>query len=630
MEQLEIEKPIIEKDGNSLNKKLIITIVSIIGIILIVLAIIAIIIISQEEYTDPPVFAYGLTLEELKYRTNETNLTTIKLLEKNSSQYNNLTEEEKEALKLLIEAAKLIEDIHLQLDNEKNKDFKDFLDRESKKNIQQAILTNKLFEVQKGISSYDANGNIINLAKDYPTPPGLGVYPSDLNSSQIIDILYNMASSNDTNEIQKVKDILSQRTIVLKDGNDKLKSEDYITHFKAQFNKIADKLEEAANKLTTSNNEDFKKYLKLQAEALKDVDPESDAKADIKWAELKDTSLEFTLIRENSFDEMTLSIMNDKNLMELLESKNITPIPKDSLGIRVGIVDKNRTKLMNKINEKLPELEQQMPLYESYENNSLSKDAINISYVDVDLVSLTGIIGAFRGFVSQSEILPNDDKKSIKEKRGGKRHVFHRQIIQQYYSKYENGLLDKILINEQHQYYDPDSFNLFLLGYYIGQNLGPKIENNTLGIYGFILEENKANLVSLAFLDYFKDEGFYEEDDIKKIMITSIINMHLSSKPDLEEYTSVPLVMTINYFLENDACKITEDKKIQIFEDKISSVSNDMLNKIIDIQLNNNFTEAKIFVEKYFVWSEDFLQIVGNHIKSYFTELAYTYQRSEF
>ena len=86
MEKIGIEEPIISKDSSyKAKKKVIITIISIIGIALIVFAVIAIIIISQEEYTDPPVYTYGLELSELKYRTSEANLTKFTLLEKGIS-----------------------------------------------------------------------------------------------------------------------------------------------------------------------------------------------------------------------------------------------------------------------------------------------------------------------------------------------------------------------------------------------------------------------------------------------------------------------------------------------------------------------------------------------------------------
>ena len=104
---------------------------------------------------------------------------------------------------------------------------------------------------------------------------------------------------------------------------------------------VADELEKAAE---TSTNEEFNKYLKLQAIALCENNPKNDAYADKKWAELQDTPLEFTISREQYADELTGTVVENEELKKLLEENNIEPISKDSIGIRVGIVNKEGTK----------------------------------------------------------------------------------------------------------------------------------------------------------------------------------------------------------------------------------------------------------------------------------------------
>ncbi len=58
----------------------------------------------------------------------------------------------------------------------------------------------------------------------------------------------------------------------------------------------------------------------MQAKALRKADPMSDAYADKKWATLQDTPLEFTITRENYEDEMTGTIVENKELSELLKN----------------------------------------------------------------------------------------------------------------------------------------------------------------------------------------------------------------------------------------------------------------------------------------------------------------------
>ena len=57
-----------------------------------------------------------------------------------------------------------------------------------------------------------------------------------------------------------------------------------------------------------------------------------DAAADIKWATLQDTPLEFTITRENYDDNMSVTIFKNKELLTLLKEHGIIPVSKDFLG----------------------------------------------------------------------------------------------------------------------------------------------------------------------------------------------------------------------------------------------------------------------------------------------------------
>jgi hypothetical protein len=85
---------------------------------------------------------------------------------------------------------------------------------------------------------------------------------------------------------------------------------------------------------------------------LRQADPLLDAEADIKWAELQDTPLELTITRENYRDELTGSFIDNKELVQLLKDNNISPVSKDYLGFRVGIINKEGTDALLSIEQK--------------------------------------------------------------------------------------------------------------------------------------------------------------------------------------------------------------------------------------------------------------------------------------
>ena len=73
-------------------------------------------------------FELNLTEEELKKRTDKTYLLTKTMISAGSDSYKNLADGDKEALVHLLKAGKILEDVYLRQDNEKNKDFKKFLE----------------------------------------------------------------------------------------------------------------------------------------------------------------------------------------------------------------------------------------------------------------------------------------------------------------------------------------------------------------------------------------------------------------------------------------------------------------------------------------------------------------------
>ena len=52
------------------------------------------------------------------------------------------------------------------------------------------------------------------------------------------------------------------------------------------------------------------------------------------------------------------------------------------------------------------------------------------------------------------------------------------------------------------------------------------------------------------------------------------------------------------------------DNKIHVNIDKVVSIAQDMMEKIIKIQLNNNFQEGKEYVETYFQWTDE-IQLIA-------------------
>ncbi|MBR1425529.1 hypothetical protein IJ579_08205 [bacterium] len=552
------------------------------------------------------IYEFNLPIDELKKRTHKDYLVTKKFLKPDSAEYLALAEGDKQALKHLVKAASILEKINMQIDCKHNLPFKEFLDAEISKGSEQAKLTKILFDAQKGINAIDTMSNPIRLAKGIDEKLGKGVYPEDLSKEEFHAVLIRMIKDGKTEE---VRNILTQRSIVVRAAED-LAGIDYVEYFSEDFAKIADELEDASR---VSTNEDFNVYLILQAKALRKADPMLDAYADKKWAELQDTPLEFTITRENYEDEMTGTIVENEELSKLLKENNISPIPKDFLGARVGIVNKEGTEALMKIKKYLPTLAQNMPFSDEYKQTISTDDDALQTMVDVDMVYAGGDVGAYRGGITLAENLPNSDKLSLTIG-GGRRNVYHRQI--RFISDIEKlkERLDAILDKDQHKYYLDEADHWFTIGHENAHSLGPKEGSEKLGKYRNIIEENKADMASLAFVDLLTELGMYTPEQRLQIIVTCVADNFLKSKPTLSQAHRVRTVMQNKYMYERGAYEITKDGKIHVNIDKVIPAARQMLEEIVRIQIDGDFAKAEKYVNDNFVWTPQ-MEIIAQKLQ---------------
>ncbi|MBD5402271.1 hypothetical protein HDR58_05670 [bacterium] len=552
-----------------------------------------------------PKFELNLSLKELEKRTHKDYLITKKFLKADAPEYLALAEGDKKALVHLCKAAVILEKINMQIDCKHNLEVKEFLEEEIKNGNKQAELTKILFDAQKGINAIDTMSNPIRLIKDIEEKPGKGVYPENLSKEEFHNVLIRMLNEG---KVEDVKGILTQRSIVVRAAED-LAGIDYIDYFHKDFEKMADELDKAAE---VSTNNDFNEFLKLQAKALRTADPMLDAYADKKWATLQDTPLEFTITRENYEDEMTGTIVENEELSTLLKEHGISPIPKDFLGGRVGIVNKEGTEALMAIKKYLPTLAENMPYSNEYEQTISAEADAQQTMVDVDMVMASGDVGEYRGGITLAENLPNSDKLSLTIG-GGRRNVYHRQIRFVSDKSKLQERLDTILDKEQHKYYLDEADHWFTIGHENAHSLGPKEGSEKLGKYRNIIEENKADMGALAFVDLLTELGMYTEEQRLQIIVTTIADNFLKSKPTLSQAHRVRTVMQNKYFAERGAYDI-KNGKIHVNIDKVVPIAKEMLAEIVRIQIDGDFNKAEKYVQDNFIWTDN-MEIIAKKLQ---------------
>lgn len=555
-------------------------------------------------------YKLNLSREELEKRTHKDYLTTKKMLAVDAPEYMELDDGDKKALKHLVKAAVVLDKINMQLDNPHNLPFKAFLEEEIAKGNEEAKLTKILFDAQKGVCALDRESHMIELLAGVSERPGKGVYPEDLEKDEFHSILIKMLKNGKRDEVEK---ILNQRSVVERAG-DELVSIDYIDKFKEDFEYMASELERAAK---VSTNSDFNEFLNLQAKALREADPMLDAYADKKWATLQDTPLEFTITRENYSDEMTETVVENPELKALLDEAGIIPVAKDFLGGRVGIINKKGTEAILGVKNYLPLMAKNMPFNNEYEQNISPDKESKQTMVDADLVAVTGDVGEFRAGITLAENLPNDDKWSITKLDGGRRNVYHRQIrliTSDDAREKMQKRLNAILNPELHKFYNDEADHWFTVGHENGHSLGPKSGTEGLGKYKSIIEENKADMVSLSMVDILTEAGMYTSEQREQIIVTYATDNMMMSKPTLSQAHRVRSVMQNYYFIKEGAISISPEGVLDIHMDKMVPAAKKMLEEIVRVQIEGDFSKGEKYVLDNFIWTDE-MEALAQNIK---------------
>lgn len=549
-------------------------------------------------------FKFQMSLAELKKRTSKRYYKGIKFLKRDSREVKRLSKNDLLVLMHLTRAGNKLETVNLKLGHPKNMEFLEFLNKEEKAGNQKAVLAKKLFLSQKSMFSPDALGEQTKLAKGIIEPDGLGYFPENLEADEFHKIISEML---DAGEIQEVAEILNQRSIVVRDG-DKLKAIDFVDAF-PEFQEMADELELA---IKYSDDKKFNKYLELQAKALRKADPMLDAQADKEWAKLSGGKFEFTLARECYDEKLTKSIYENDELMARLKANNITVYAKDSLGARVGIINKSGTKLLRKLKRLIDVSAKLMPYRDEYESAGEKMD-IPQTAVDVDLVTLTGEEGAYRASLVLAQNLPNDDKLALKIG-GGRRNVYHRQVR----SNANKKLYKNLIADEQFKYFNPEADHWAVICHENTHTLGPQTHSG-LGKYSAIIEEYKADMGMYCFLREFVKEGYFTELQAKQIIVTSLAYGFLKGKPVISQAHRTRSVMICNRMLTEKAIEIRDGKLWFNFE-KVIDTAKEMMREAIRLQLDGSVKQAETYVNKWFVWSDE-IAFIAEVIKKFSKKL---------
>ena len=105
----------------------------------------------------------------------------------------------------------------------------------------------------------------------------------------------------------------------------------------------------------------------------------------------------------------------------------------------------------------------------------------------------------------------------------------------------------------------------------------------------------------------------YTEEQRKQIIVTTVADNFLKSKPTMSQAHRVRTVMQNKYFSERGSYDII-DRKIHVNIDKVVPIAKEMLSEIIRIQIDGEFEKAEKYVLDNFVWTDN-LELIAQKLQ---------------
>ena len=361
-------------------------------------------------------------------------------------------------------------------------------------------------------------------------------------------------------------------TIVRRDDEGKLKSVWYSEAYKEEFSKAAKLLKEAAK---FAEDEGLKNYLNLRADALiTNVYQPSD----LAWLDMKNNNIDIVIGPIENYED---ALFGYKAACEAF----------------ILIKDKEWSSKLSKFASLLPDLQKGLPIDPEYKKEIPGSNADLNAY---DVVFYQGDCNA--GSKTIAINLPNDPEVHIIK---GTRKL---QLKNAMKAKFDKILLpiSKVVINEsQRKHVTFNAFFTNTMFHEVAHGMGIKktIDGKTtvrlaLKEQYSAIEEGKADIMGLYLVTQLFKMGEFDEGDLMDNYVTFFASIFRSSRFGAASSHGKANMMRFNYFLEKEAFTRNNEGIYTINFEKMHQAVISLMQKILIIQGDGNYDEAKKWVKE--------------------------------
>lgn len=481
---------------------------------------------------------------EIQKKVNEFIEVSLK-----SDMINNLSDNQKELLGYLFSAADIMNDIYWK---------EAFGDKESLHNEIDDPATIDFVNINFGPWER-LNGNEPFLENYGPKPAGANFYPADLTKEEF--------------ETFTDPDKASLYTIVIRDDDGTLKTVPYHIAFQEETEKAAELLLNAAD---LADNESFKTYLKLRAEAMLTDDY---FESDMAWMDLSNNDIDIVIGPIENYED---GLFNYKAAHEAF----------------VLLKDQEWSKLLDKFAALLPELQKSLPVDDKYKTEVPGSDSDLGVY---DVVFCAGDCNA--GSKTIAINLPNDERVHAQK---GSRKLQLKNAMQYKFDKILVPISNVLITEEQRKHVKFDAFFQNVMFHETAHGLGI---NNTINDKGTVrhalkeqysaIEEGKADIVGLFLVKKLAEMGELGEKDLMDNYVTFMASIFRSIRFGVASSHGKANMIRFYFFQEHGA--FTKDEETGMYSvnfDKMTEAMELLANKILVIQGDGDYEAAKKIVEE--------------------------------
>lgn len=388
-------------------------------------------------------------------------------------------------------------------------------------------------------------------------PAGANFYPADITKQEF--------------EAFEGADKQSQYTFLRRNSEGKLYTIPYHEMFKDQITRAADLIRQSAQ---LAQDPGFKKYLSLRSEALLTDEYQQ---SDFAWMDMKTNGLDLVIGPIENYED---KLYNYKTAHEAY----------------VLVKDKEWSARLDKYASVLPSLQKGLPVPDAYKSEKPGSEADLNAY---DVVYYAGDCNA--GAKTIAINLPNDEQVQLEK---GSRRLQLKNAIKAKFDEILIPIADELIVEEQRKYITFDAFFGTIMFHEVAHGLGIK---NTIDGKGTVrkalkehssaLEEGKADVLGLYMITQLLESGELE-GQIEEYYTSFLAGIFRSVRFGAGSAHGIANMIRFNYFLEQEAFQRTEDGQYKIDFEKMAKASSALSEKILTLQGDGDYDGVDLLVKE--------------------------------